>query len=374
MVAWRPILLVLCGLLVLVPAQAWADDRSAEPTPDQLVEQLGDARFIQRQIATEALTGIGLPALNAVRKGTEHTDPEVRFRSRQILRAIRHLERQRLISAFIAGLDVETANELPGWVEYKTLVGDEQEARSLYVQMLEAEWVFLDAIFQNDPTLSGAMLASRCRALRLSLPQRPISIGSIAALMFVAARDGVDLNNQGYLMTLCYRNSDFDRAMRSGSYRNSLRRLVGALVGRKSTDALMTQRLSFALQYDLSEGVYPARRVIGDRLGQPHDRQYAILVLTKLGKDKDQLLIRSMLDDVGVVASQRRVKNVRITTQVRDIALAALIYKSDGKFTDFGLPSVMRSPTTVLQTQTIGFPTESLREKNIAKWREANES
>ena len=311
--------------------------------------------------------------LNAVRRGTEHADPEVRFRSRQILRAIRHLERQRLISAFIAGLDVETASELPGWVEYKALVGDGQEARALYVmQMLEAEWVFLDAIFQNDATLSGAMLASRCRSLRLSLPQRPISIGSIAALMFVAARDGVDLSNQGYLMTLCYRNSDFDRAMRAGSYRNSLRRLVGALVGRDSTDALMTQRLSFALQYDLSEGVIPARRVLGDRLGQAHDRQYAILVLTKLGEDKDLTLIRGMLDDVGVVASQRRVNNVRITTQVRDIALAALIHKTDGKFGEYGLPSVTRSTTTVLQTQHIGFATETARERAIAKWREAN--
>lgn len=368
MIVWRRISPVLLFSLMLVPALVWADDRS----PDQLVEQLGDSRFIQRQIATEALTELGLPALNAVRRGTEHTDPEVRFRSRQILRAIRHLERQRLISAFIAGLDVETANELPGWVEYKALVGDGQEARSLYVQMLEAEWVFLDAIFQNDETLSGAMLASRCRALRLSLPQRPISIGSIAALMFVASREGVDLTNQGYLMTLCYRNSDFDRAMRAGSYRNSLRGLVGALVGRDSTDALMTQRLSFALQYDLDEGVGPARRVLGDRLGQPHDRQYAILVLTKLGEEKDQLLIRTMLDDTGVVASQRRVNNVRITTQVRDIALAALIYKSDGKFGDFDLPSVTQSRTTVLRTQSIGFPNETARDSAIAKWREAN--
>ena len=114
MTLWRRTSLVLVALF-LTPAHVRSDDRSSEPTPDQLVEQLGDARFIQRQIATEALTEIGLPALNAVRKGTEHADPEVRFRSRQILRAIRHLERQRLISAFIAGLDVETANELPGF-------------------------------------------------------------------------------------------------------------------------------------------------------------------------------------------------------------------------------------------------------------------
>ena len=92
---------------------------SAPPTADQLVEQLGSQEFIRRQLATEALMQMGAPALDAVNCGAEHPDPEVRFRSRQILRAIRHLDRQRLISAFAAGRSLEAAGELPGWEEFR---------------------------------------------------------------------------------------------------------------------------------------------------------------------------------------------------------------------------------------------------------------
>ena len=351
-------LLFACALFVRA---SYAESNESELTPQQLVQQLGDARFIQRQMATEALTRRGLSAIDAVREGTEDNDPEIRFRSRAVLRVIRNLERQRLINAFVAGLEVETADELPGWTDFKAMAGESANDRALFVQMLESEWAFLDAVYQSDPTLTGSLLANRCQTVKAMQGRRPVTVGSIASLVFIAGRDDVDVSNQTFLMHLLYSNSDLDRAMRAGTYRDALRQLMGAMVGKNSIDGTLVQRLNFALKYSLQDGVVPARHVLGERLGAPHDRQYAILTLAKLGDKDDELLIRSVLDDSGVVASHHRINNVRITTQVRDIALAALIHRSGAAFKDYGMPRVGLHPTNVLSQATVGFPNDAAR-------------
>ena len=130
----------------------------------------------------------------------------------------------------------------------------------------------------------------------------------------------------------------------------------------------------FSLKYGLKQGLTPARTVLRDRLGAPHDRQYSILTLAKLGQKSDSALIDSMLDDSGVVASHHRINNVRITTQVRDIALASLIQLSGASFADYGMPAVGEHPTRMLNHSTVGFATEEARVKAIAKWKQDAET
>ncbi len=290
------------------------------PTADQLVEQLGAEEFSRRQLATEALTELGLPALEAVKRGAEDPDPEIRFRSRQVLRAIRHLDRQRLISAFATGQNLDSAGELPGWQEFRSLAGDGEEARSLYVEMLDAEWGLLEGVFQDETVHPTALLAERCQSLQNTLRlRRTISVGSVAALLLVASRDDVDLTSQPYLMSFCYLR-DFERSMRAGSNKHALRSLLATLIERDSADSLLNQRLHFALHYDLVAGVEPARRAVASRDAVANVKQYAILVLAKLGTADDVKLIEPLLEDATVIASHHRVNNVRIETQVRDLA------------------------------------------------------
>ena len=66
-------------LLIGVAASVHARSASAEKSPQELVQQLGDAKFVNRQLASEELTRRGLAALEAVRKGTESSDGEIRY-------------------------------------------------------------------------------------------------------------------------------------------------------------------------------------------------------------------------------------------------------------------------------------------------------
>ena len=364
MLSVRPWSLLLIGVAV----SFHAGSVSAEKSPEELVQQLGDAKFVNRQLASEELTRRGLAALEAVRNGTESSDGEIRYRSKSVLRAIRHLERERLINAFIAGLEVEAAEELPGWNDFQRLAGESEQDRSLYVQILESEWAFLDAVYQSDRTLASSLLSNRCQTLKAMQNRKPVTIGNLAAVLLVASREDVDLTNQTSLISLLYSNSDLDRAMRIGTYRVGLRNLLGAFIGKPTIDRTLVQRLNFSLRYNVPEGAVPARIVLADRLGMPHDRQYSILVLAKLGEEIDEELIAGMLDDSGLVASHHRINNKQITTQVRDIALATLIHKSGEDFKDYGMANVSLNSMSVLNQATVGFTNDEAREEAITKW------
>ena len=92
-------------------------------------------------------------------------------------------------------------------------------------------------------------------------------------------------------------------------------------------------------------------------------------MLVKLGPPEDLKLIEAQLDDAAVIASHHRVNNVRITTQVCDLALAALLYSANERFQDYGLPPLQSQATTLFNPATVGFPSDEARQQAIAQWR-----
>lgn len=337
---------------------------------DRLVQSLGAPSFIERQLATEDLSTIRLEEAGPIEAACASSDPEVRFRAKEILRVIRHDDRQRLISAFIAGVSVESEEDLPGWSHFCEIAGRTEPARQLYVSMLEDEWMFLDAAYEADAAVSQQLLQTRARALEKAARERArISVGSVAALMLVAVRDEIGTASHGSnLMSLCYRAKDFDGAIRSGESSEALRKLMGRLIAQPANSPYLNQSFHFALNYELKEGLAPARQVISERSGIPYVRQYALLVLGKLGEDDDMELVESMLDDAGIISSHNRINRVRVTTQVRDIALAILIKRSGNSFSDFGLSNVKPNSVMMFQPTSIGFANDEDREEAIRRW------
>jgi RNA polymerase sigma factor (sigma-70 family) len=59
-----------------------------DPTPEELVKQLGAPEFADREAATEALLEIGEPALAALRAAARDENPEVRRRAADLVKAI----------------------------------------------------------------------------------------------------------------------------------------------------------------------------------------------------------------------------------------------------------------------------------------------
>jgi hypothetical protein len=72
---------MLCGELILLTALAQAPSASASREAAALIEQLGSARYADREAAAAALERIGRPALAPLRAARDSRDPEVRTRA-----------------------------------------------------------------------------------------------------------------------------------------------------------------------------------------------------------------------------------------------------------------------------------------------------
>jgi hypothetical protein len=80
---------VLClGMAPGGRAASPAEKVGPQPSVQRLVEQLGDADFRKRDLATRLLRGLGPDALAELRPAREHADPEVRRRLDEVITAL----------------------------------------------------------------------------------------------------------------------------------------------------------------------------------------------------------------------------------------------------------------------------------------------
>ena len=81
------LLFPLVAVLLANPVPTLATPPDA-PEIEQLIQQLGNPKFAEREAATKRLSAIGEPALEALKKATENTDAEVRRRAGDIVAGI----------------------------------------------------------------------------------------------------------------------------------------------------------------------------------------------------------------------------------------------------------------------------------------------
>src|SRR5262249_15725988 len=80
--------LVLALSFAILSQAGLAAEKPSAAEIKNLVEQLGDGSFQEREKATELLDSIGGPALEAVRKGVKDGDAEVQRRGLELIKKI----------------------------------------------------------------------------------------------------------------------------------------------------------------------------------------------------------------------------------------------------------------------------------------------
>jgi hypothetical protein len=361
-------------LAALVVSGNWGE--SAEPanletegSVETLVQLLGDEQFSTREQATSRLIEIGLTAKSALERGSQHPDREVRYRCVRILTIIREMDFQRRLDAFAAGRDDD--HGLPGWELYRDTIGGSPEARTLFVEMQKAEPDIMQAI-EIGPQEVGKSLTLRCIQIQQlqSMARQAIPLGTIAAMLFVVADGKVDVRQESgaALSSLCYQ-PEVQNAMNDGSRRPIIRRLLGDWIKRGDSWAAF-QNLSLAMRYEMKEGLVPARKVLENAANHPHIRQNAILAIAKLGDRTDIPLLEGLLEDQSRLATQRS-GDKTFETQLRDVALAAILLLEDKDPKDFGFDRIQRNDMSVFVIATVGFSDDEQRSQVLKKFRDA---
>jgi hypothetical protein len=370
---------LLCGLAQgagskSTPA-AKADDPKHAGEIVRLVRELGAPTFIARQHAQRALVTLGVDAKPALEAACHDPDHEIRQRARTALAAISDVDFHVRVAEFLADQNLEDGHGLAGWERYRSLVGSDPAARTLFADMQRAERELLEAVAQK-PSHAGSLLDARCQQLASLVPdgdnirQPQYSLSTMAALVFAASDRDVPITERaGDYLNGLGGQTVLNQAIHSRPTDTLFRALLNAWVGRPlERDSRMSYgALLLAMQFDLKGAVVPALKLIDPPpVGSPMLEQWAILAIAKLGSREHVESLEPLLADERSIPDRGGRES---DVQVRDLALAAMIHLSGQKLADYGFVHAKSNPFYLFNTNTLGFNDPSARTEALKKWR-----
>lgn len=386
---WCALWLVLAAALSAV-IPVWSEeaeiaelDAKAAAEVRTLIEKLGHESYAVREAASDKILTFGLPAMQLVEQGAKNPDREIRYRCERLRVTLREIDLQRRLDAFAADVEGEKDHALPAWNRFEELHGGSAESRQLFVEIFRAEPDVLKAL-QDDPKRAAEIISARGFHLQLlQQAQQQIALGSIAAMVFASAEEGVQLSDptKQQVLSLCYQQSLRD-AMTGGAKEPVVRSLLANYIVR-TEGWVASQALNIAMQYDIKEGLEPARKLVKSKgAGQPHLLQMGLLAIAKMGGAEDVDDTQALLDDKTVLMNFN-INNQRIECQVRDMALVTTLHllakdkekvkgtaleKADLKA--FGFERLEANTVQVYSPHTIGFASDEKRQAVFKKWEE----
>ena len=182
-------------ILLLAGTLAAADPKPGDGgTPEHrkaldLVRQLGDPKFANREAAATRLIEMGRAAVPALTEGTRSGDEEVRTRSLALLPRAKAAEWARRAAAYLADADSKQEHDLPLRKEWDKAIGKPDAAsRELFAEIVRANGEFLEQV-ASDREKATQACAARCQAVldRVRTPkgQNQAGLGDLAAVLFV---------------------------------------------------------------------------------------------------------------------------------------------------------------------------------------------
>ena len=343
------------------------DDRTKD-----LVAQLGDASFIQREAATFELAELGLRAKRALLSGVQGGDPEIRWRSARLWKAVSDIDFQVRAEAFLSDPDSDDNHEFPGWQRCRNVFGATTDVRELFIEMQKAEPV-LWARLEVETALTETLFLSCAGRLGVRLREKKnasrIRMGSAATLLFLAFENRFRGNRQAAVTI----NRLVDLPVVQDALKTNalLRKMWLNWRERGTPPPPTTEGLMKALRIGLAdeaEGI--ARELLREDKIPNARKPYALLALSRSDTPENKQLLRTALKD-GTEIDTYFSGGVVSTARISDVALAALIRGSGQDPKDFGFNFRKTDETTIYYPSTLGFRNDIDRNAALEKWEAA---
>jgi hypothetical protein len=371
----------LCGGQTTPPGAATSRAGAAQRGElEALVRQLGDDSFTAREAATERLIAAGLAARPFLQQGSNDPDPEIRHRSAHLLAEVEIQDRRRRLDAFIADDGTNRETYLPGWNAFRERIGDGRPARVFFAKIYDSEPELM-AAYEADPSGSVALLDERTIAAA-EIQGTPgalsgdASLGGVAALLFVASDQAVELSmiQTSRIFSLAQSHP----AVRSfqaqaGQGHPMLFELTNAWIARMDfggSASLQYQVLRFAMQINLPSSVGVAKSLMRTSNAQSAYRMYGALCIGKLGGAEDISTLVAMLEDEAVCMSRTAAgQETPLQLQVRDVALACLLHMTQQDLASYGFTTAQLNSSYLFNPSTLFWEQPEQRDEALAKWR-----
>lgn len=353
----RPAATLLLATAVLATgwnAFSWV---TAAP-PDDWVQQLGSDSYAQRQRARSELLTAGPDAHAALQRGRDAADLEIRMQSAAILSELQHSHFETELRRMQTATESGQHYQLPGWSEFRDLVGDDRQTRTLFVAMTRQ--------FRQPLAQLGSGRLDKTTVL----PERqgqtadldPVAWGLLLLLNQESGEGSCLLN---HYVRESLNQARIRTALQASPHATVLRRLVARSLDQQIDRSADRTWMRIAVEWDCRpQAVALARRATPpDRGGSPACTATALAVLTRFAPHEARPLLLQSLQDQRtcqvwqIVAASRR----RLQTQVSDVSLAMLLYLDGVDPRSVGFADLQADPLTIYSEHTLGFEDDAKR-------------
>ncbi len=360
----------LFGCLLLA-ATVRAGEGKPEPANDEakakaLVRQLGADSFEAREAAYKELEKLGNAAVKALEEGAKSKDPEISERSKRLLAIVSRTDIDIALDAFLTDKDSKLLLKLPAWERFKKIFGEEEHARALFVQMYVAEGKLLAAL-ERDPKGFAAVRDARCKETQQTLAKQSgndnTAMGQVVALLFTATDSRVATSPRGvepwhYTLSELLYQENIQQEFRSSA---GARQLLALYFDQRADHPnYMLDATNIGLLLDMKEMAPIILKGATNKNDQSGVRASAIIALGRLGSKNNLKDIEPFLTDTTRLQyTSSDQKGVKVGyTEMRDIALAAMIMMSGQDILEYDFPAV----------KTPGFQKEHLKRLSYISW------
>lgn len=373
-----PLLAVVFSAATVAAAESASRDSAEAVKIAALVRQLGDTSFEVRENAHQELEKLGKLAQKALQEGAKDADLEIRSRSKRLLERVNRTDVEVAIDTYLADKDTNLILKLPAWERYKKYAGDDKATRGMFVEMYTTEGNLLGLV-ERDPKAFEQAFQTRLQDIQRNLYTpwgargAPVEMSQIVALLFLAtdARITTDLSSFYVLTSLCCQQN-----LRQSFETNGVaRKLLVQFFELRADQNTLPQAIQIAMQLDIKEMAPSALKMATNKTAQPWTRATALIALGKLGTKEHIKDIEPILTDTTTLGSIRLPQTNTLTTEMRDVALAAMILLSGQNIQDYDFPYLraVRVDKQYLAYNYFGFKDNTERDAVFKKFKESRE-
>ena len=372
-----------CAVLMFgtIPNVFGENTNSDEVSVEALIKDLSAPKFVVRQRAMNRLVAIGADAIPGLNAAISNGNRETRFRAGRVLDAVEQNVFQQKLDQFIKARVGDKNVNLPSWKKFCEKIPETAESRRVFAQLSRAEPRLCRSI-EHGASFAAKEIDRRCAAIQVAQRENrmsPIAIGTITALLFAAGMDDVKMNRYSVktIFGLCnqptfagqlrVRSNTGIYTYPSNANANIMRELfAGCLMHCESWDAQMA--FSLAMNLNIPQCLPRALELVRDKQAPCHVVQTVMIAISMFGDQEDIAVLELRVADKSFCGVTQRINNVQYQTQLRDVAIAAMLIlaKEDPKL--YGFPRIQVNTSGQFSYSRVGFADEESRNKTRAKW------
>jgi hypothetical protein len=365
---------------LLAAGTAWGGDAAPAPAVDlnkaaELVKRLGDTSYEARRDADKELAQMGRAAEKVLRDNLNNSDAEISRRCERLLALATRSETEIALDTFLQNKDDKLLLKLPAWTRFSEMAGKDDAARMLFVDMYSSEVALLDAL-DKDPKSFGPKLTARAVQLQQMLwgqwgATGNVTLGQVVGLLFAASDSRLNFDlNVFYTVTNFLYQQNIQQAFRNDA---ASRKVFAAFVEQRCKDQNTLQNvIHLVLQLEIKELVPVALKMATAKDTQAYNKGIASMIVGRMGTKEDAEKLEPLLTDqaslgAGVVGT------TRFDTQVRDVALAAMIEVNGQSLADYEFPFFKNNPAArgnYMAPNVYGFAKDADRKAALEKFRD----